>query len=94
MEERRKKSERGGDKERLLLPILSRFYRSHHSDCLDFLGLVQRMMNASEIEFCRKVGGKMVAVTTEESSKVPNDGQQEKMPKPLTIFYKGEISPK
>ena len=62
--------------------------------CPDFLGLVQGMMDADEIEFCRKVEGKTVAVTIEESSGVPNNGQQEKMTNPLTIFYKRGNKPK
>ena len=63
-------------------------------DCPNFLGLVQRMMDAGEIEFCRKMEGKMMVVIIEESSGVPNDGRQEKRPRPLTIFYKGRNKPK
>ena len=63
-------------------------------ECPDFLGLVQKMMDASEIEFCKKVKGKIVAVTQEKSSGVSNDNRQEEMPRLLTIFYKGGNQPK
>ena len=54
-------------------------------DCLEFLNLVQRMIDDREIEFCRKVEGNMVVVTQGGSS---GNGQQEGMPKPLIIYYK------
>ena len=57
-------------------------------DCQNFLVLVQKMMNVGEIELCKKVKGEIVAATYGGSLGASNDGRQEEMPIPLTIYYK------
>ena len=44
-------------------------------DCLDFLVFVQKMIDTDEIEFYKKMEGKMVAITQGGSSGDLNDGQ-------------------
>ena len=46
-------------------------------ECLEFLKLVQGMMNEEEIEFCEKIEEQTVSVLLEE------------VRKPVTIFYRG-----
>ena len=46
-------------------------------ECLNFLELIQEMMNDGELKFCGKVKEQNVSVLLE------------KAPKPLTIFYRG-----
>ena len=47
-------------------------------ECLDFLELIQEMMNKGELEFCGKVEEQNVSVLLKEEA-----------PKPLNIYYRG-----
>ena len=46
-------------------------------ECLEFLELVQEMINEGEMEFCGKMEEQNVSVLLKE------------VPKPVTIFYRG-----
>ena len=64
------------------------FYRYHGSamghaiqECPDFLELIQGMMNDGELEFCGKMEEQNVSVLLKEEA-----------PKPLIIYYRGEVN--
>ena len=48
--------------------------------CLEFLKMIQEMMNGGKIEFCGKTKEQDVSVLLEE------------VQKPLTVFYRGEVN--
>ena len=51
-------------------------------ECLDFLKLIQEMMNEGELEFCGKMEEQNVSILLKEEA-----------PKPLIIYYRrGEVS--